>query len=622
MGQSAPPVPAETALRVKAQLLRQGYDDLPAGMGTTFLASSGLAWVVAEGHVMPEAWRWFAAMALLVAARSATVFFYRQADRGPADYRLWRQLFVVGAALTGVGWGYAAWAFYPVLGDLELSLLILVIAGITAGATRSLGPVLSACLVFQLACLAPLIVRALQVETLAQRVMGGLAIVYLLFLAAMAHSYQRSLGKSLQLGFESEALAAELKEGQRRADTLNRELHAEVTQRRNVESELRAAKERAEAASHAKSEFLNTMTHEIRTPMNGILGMLDLLNTPALTATQREQVEIAATSADSLLRILNDILDFSKIESGRLDFEAHPLRPAAVVEDTVVLMRPRAAAKSVEITFKANAHANLRVMGDANRLRQVLVNLIGNAVKYTDHSTVTVELAGAEAPGRKLALTARVGVARLGTGDPFGEHVFDPFLPTDGALGRRPGESALGLAISKRLIEGMGGSIVVRRDVGRSAAFELAVTLPLSRESDTVLPFARHTALPRHFDARVLVVEDDKVSQRVITLMLQRLGLQCHIVADGPAALGALDSGSWDLVLMDCQLPGIDGLETTRRARLVLGDREIPIIALSANPESAGQAACLAAGMDDVLTKPVRVEALERCLARWLHPVG
>jgi signal transduction histidine kinase/ActR/RegA family two-component response regulator len=567
------------------------------------------------------AWGWFAAMTGFVLWRGTTVYLYRQQPRGPGKHVSWRRQFTVGAMLSGLGWGFASWVFYPLLIASELPLLILVVAGVTAGAARSLGPNLVGCWSFQLLSMLPLAARMLQGDTVAHKIMGSLALLYAAFLVGMARSYHRSLTNSLHFTFESAALSAELQEKQRQAAALNRELSAEVSHRREVETELRTAKERAEAANHAKSEFLATMSHEIRTPMNGVLGMLDLLNTATLTPGQREQVETAARSADALLRILNDILDFSKIESGRLEFESIPFRPTTVVEDVIGLMGPRAAGKSLELRFTADDNSQARVVGDPMRFRQVLLNLIGNAVKFSEHGEIGIELVGdATTPGM-IRLTVRVRDHGIGMNEATRAQLFQPFKQADNSMSRKYGGSGLGLAISQRLVQGMGGEIVVQSALGEGSVFEFVLPLALASERQTALPVTRATS-PQSFKARVLVVEDDVVNQRVITLMLQRLGMQCEVVPEGQAALNAIKSGEWDLVLMDCQLPGIDGLETTRRARLMDTGRDLPIIALTANARPEDRAACLAAGMNDFLAKPVRSENLRACLARWLQPAA
>ncbi len=599
---------ADSVRRAQAEVVRLGYSDLSAGLMATFVVATGLAWIIARNHATNGAWVWLGVMLAVSTWRLGTVFWYRQAKRDPSQVEKGERRFIVGAVLSGLGWGYAGWVFYPLMvGEHELSLLVLVLAGMTAGATRSLGPIPAACWSFQVLTLVPLILRLLLGGGLVQIVMGALAVLYTAFLVAMVRSYHRSLSNSLRLGFEYAGLVSELSD--------------EIATRKAAEADLRIAMTRAEEASRAKSAFLATMSHEIRTPMNGVLGMLDLLKTAALTPAQREQVETAANSADSLLRILNDILDFSKIETGRLDFEHIAFRPARVSEETVTLMRPMAAAKSLQLVFSPDAAAMTRVMGDPMRFRQVLLNLIGNAIKFSERGDITLHLSGIllETPPR-LQLAVQVRDRGIGMDAETQTRLFQPFMQADSSMSRRYGGSGLGLAISQKLVQRMGGVITVESRPAEGSRFAFTVTFPLAKDRNTAVPFP--AAAAQQLTGRVLVVEDDLVNQRVITLMLQRLGLQLHLVADGQSALSIIESSEWDLVLMDLQLPGIDGMETTRRARLLLGDRSLPIIALTANARSEDRAACLMAGMDDFLAKPVRSEALRECLARWLHPAG
>ncbi len=607
------------ASRVKGQLLRLGYQDLPVGMVSTLVVAAGLAWVVARTHGTTHPWIWFCTMSMLTVLRLLNVRWFLGAPPTLETYIRGEFRFIISAMLTGLGWGYAAWMFFPLMSPVGHSLMVLVMAGITAGATRSLSPVLPACWGFQALTLLPLALRFALGHDVVQMVMGGLAIFYTAFMVAMARSYHRTLSDSLRLGLEYSVLVSELQEKKQQAEDYNRGLTDEINRRRQIEVELRAAMERAEAASRAKSEFLATMSHEIRTPMNGVLGMLDLLKTTPINAAQREQVETAANSAEALLRLLNDILDFAKIETGRLEFENIPFRPAALGEEVVSLLRPRATAKALRLNYTANPAANACVRGDPTRLRQVLLNLVGNAVKFSDSGEVTVRLSGAPGTGSNVQLTIGVQDTGIGMSEETRAHLFEPFRQADSSMSRRYGGSGLGLAISQKLVARMGGSITALSNLGRGSAFTFSVPFPLAEEPSPVAAQLASAIIPSSFTGRILVVEDDKVNQRVITLMLERLGLECLVVGDGHTALDVLSQGNWDLVFMDCQLPDIDGFETTRRARAQLAGQPLPIIALTANVRAEDRAACLAAGMNDFVAKPIRTDALRTILSRWLH---
>jgi len=290
-----------------------------------------------------------------------------------------------------------------------------------------------------------------------------------------------------------------------------------------------------------------------------------------------------------------------------------------VSEHVVSLLQARAGEKKLLLTLQTDGTSRNRIKGDPNRLRQVLLNLVGNAIKFTEQGKVELSLAGAIETGTGLNLSVRLCDSGIGMNEETMASLFQPFTQADSSMSRRYGGTGLGLAISQKLVQRMGGCIKAESSPGRGSLFHFNLILPLDIEQPSTAPAFPVEARRTLFSGPVLVVEDDPVNQRVITLMLERFGVKCTIAADGPAALAALSHAAWQLIFMDCQLPGIDGYEATRRIRTVLAGRPLPIIALTANARPEDREACHAAGMDDFLTKPVRVESLRACLSRWLR---
>jgi len=495
-------------------------------------------------------------------------------------------IFVMG--LAGLLWGgfvYYALAFVP---DSIIALSLTMVFGIASGAIATLGSIFHVFLAYILGLLIPVLFALISLNDPIYN-----------FLLAISHLFYSFL--IISISYNS---------------------CIQLKQNFDVSRRLMLEKKRAEDASRAKSQFLANMSHEIRTPMNGVIGMINSLLNDPLNTKQHDKAILVKNSAESLLSIINDILDFSKIEAGKLSLELRDFEFSELLDSITQIQKIEAEEKGLKFICSIDPVESTWFKADPNRIRQIFTNLISNAIKFTDKGEVRVSVIFKVIDSKKSCMKVTVSDTGIGIDSDQKQVLFEQFSQMDSSNTRSFGGTGLGLSISKQLVELMGGTISIDGQLGEGTQVQFTLDLDHAEKQDVLLNKGESISLVHLRDGitKVLIVEDNKVNQQVAKDILEHIGVEVTLVNNGEEALTVLKSELFDLILMDCQMPVLDGYEATRLIRLdpTMLNSSIPIIAMTASAMLGDKEKCINVGMNDYIAKPVSPQNIHQVLLKWL----
>ncbi len=576
-------------------------------------------------HYMLYGWLFF--MMFIGASRYAALKAFGRRISANAHYLSWRRLFVFQAFMIGVGWGIAGYAFLQPNQPMQQTLVTLAIVGYMAGAATSLSIHLPAFISMSMTALLPLTLRTLELGGDFNLALTFMLVTFILFITGAAKRLHHLIVSSLSLRFENDDLVLELRKKSESTERLNDSLLNEVEARRIAYAQLIQIREQAEAASNAKRAFLANMSHELRTPMNAIVGYTELLKTRSdnLSDQQKDKLSKISTASEHLLSIINAILELSKIDAGKCELDVNNINMDDLIAKVSSMINAQMQAKHLKlITDIGNLPSNL--LGDATRLHQALLNYAGNAVKFTNKGSITLRAYPVEEDATSALLRFEVRDTGIGISSEDLPRLFTAFEQADNSMTRKHGGTGLGLAITRKIAQLMGGDAGAESTLGKGSTFWFTARLGKAQGqqaelvSDVIEVSSLETLLKQEYAGKhVLITEDNPVNRDLVGEILSETGLVLDYAEDGQVALDKAQTNTYDLILMDMQMPQMSGVDSTRAIRKLPAYAKTPIIAMTGNAFAEDRQACLDAGMNDHLAKPVKPEELYQTLLNWFE---
>ncbi|MEW8625874.1 MAG: ATP-binding protein [Candidatus Thiodiazotropha sp.] len=549
---------------------------------------------------------------------SASVFFVARLFENRVNLNnadRWLGIYSILVLVSEVPWGFLGPLGFMIEDENYHMLTLFILGGVTAGGIITRAQIFKNYVLTLFALLTPTLITLLMQGTALAESVLILILIYMMFMLWVAKSYSRNVRRNIQLWLDNEKLLGEVRDSHAEIAKKNLELTHEIEQGKEIESQLIEAKERSERASEAKNQFLANVSHELRTPLNGIMGFTELLQEEHLDQKHNHYVSQIGKAAKSLLHIVNDILDITSIESGQISLNEEPFSLHTEMEEILAIMRPIAERKNLALKLCIDDQLQKRLYGDANRLRQIVSNLISNAIKYTESGYVSLNIKLLKSSSKRVWLRFEVEDTGIGIAEDGLSTIFDNFTRVENFETRKTEGAGLGLAIVKSLVLKMNGELDVSSRLNEGSCFSLELPLKVCAKDDLCMQPPRTACITeqQRQNFHVLVVDDNEINRMLLCAFLAKLGNPYAVASNGYEALAQIRNNRFDVVLMDIQMPDISGMDVASRLRAE--STTIPIlIATTAHAFPEQHQTILDAGFSDLLTKPVGMEELEKTL--------